>query len=161
EARVDRFQYLGQHHLLDLIRAYPVTGLSAADFTGALRKLQPRLYSLASSIAAFPDEAHLTVGLLDYELHGSTRRGIASGHVCERLKIEDRLPVYIQRNDNFRLPVGDAPAIMIGAGTGIAPFRGFLFDRQERGVSADNWLFFGDRQARTDFLYQTEWQAFM
>jgi sulfite reductase (NADPH) flavoprotein alpha-component len=161
EARVDRFQYLGQHHVLDLLRAHPAPGLSADEFTGALRKLQPRLYSIASSPAAFADEVHLTVGLLSYDLHGTARQGIASGHVCGRLDVDERLPVYVQRNDNFRLPADNAPAIMISAGTGIAPFRGFMFDRQERGVDARNWLFFGDRKARTDFLYQTEWQAFM
>jgi len=161
EARVDRFQYLGQHHLLDLVQSHPVPGLSADELTGALRKLQPRLYSIASSPAAFPGEVHLTVGLLSYELRGSSRRGVASGHVCERLGDEGHLPVYVQRNDNFRLPDDDVPAIMISAGTGIAPFRGFVFERQERGTAGKNWLFFGDRQSRTDFLYQTEWQAFL
>lgn len=161
DARAERFQYLAQHHVLDLLRTHPVSGLTADEFTGALRKLQPRLYSIASSPAAFPDEVHLTVGLLSYDLHGTSRQGIASGHVCGRLEVDERLPVYVQQNDNFRLPAADVPAIMISAGTGIAPFRGFLFERQEQGAPGRNWLFFGDRKARTDFLYQTEWQAFM
>jgi sulfite reductase (NADPH) flavoprotein alpha-component len=126
-----------------------------------LRPLQPRLYSIASSAAFAPDEVHLTVSTVRYELHGQPRTGVASGHLAERAEPDAMLPVYVQSNPHFRLPGDDVPIMMIGAGTGIAPYRAFMQEREARGASGKSWLFFGERNFRTDFLYQTEWQDWL
>src|SRR3546814_6476269 len=121
----------------------------------------PRLYSLASSLAAAPDEAHLTLAPVRYDLHGEARCGVASGLLADRAGPDTVLPVYIQSNPHFRLPGDDAPIIMIGAGTGVAPYRAFLQEREVRGAAGKSWLFFGERNFRSDFLYQTEWQDWL
>ncbi|MGF6544816.1 assimilatory sulfite reductase (NADPH) flavoprotein subunit [Paraburkholderia youngii] len=157
----ERTAYMRGHHIIDVLRRFPVKGIDAQHFLAALRPLQPRLYSIASSLAAAPDEVHLTVSALRYELHGEPRAGVASGQLSERIELDAQLPVYIHRNSNFRLPGGDAPIIMIGAGTGIAPFRAFMQEREARGANGRSWLFFGERNFRTDFLYQTEWQRLL
>ncbi|WP_395336905.1 assimilatory sulfite reductase (NADPH) flavoprotein subunit [Novosphingobium sp. BL-8H] len=157
----ERSVFLRTHHIQDIVSRFPVKGVTPQEFVTALRPLQPRLYSLASSLAAVPEEAHLTLAPLRYDLHGSQRSGVASGHVADRVELDTTLPVYIQSNPHFRLPDDDAPIIMIGAGTGIAPYRAFLQDREVRGVGGRSWLFFGERNFRTDFLYQTEWQAWL
>ena len=109
-----------------------------------------------------PDEAHLLVGVVRYESHGRARRGVASGFVAERLRTGDRLQVYVKPNKNFRLPDDpDRPVVMIGPGTGVAPFRAFLQQRQAAGAGGRNWLFFGDRNFTHDFLYQLEWQEWL
>jgi len=137
-----------------------VPGLSAEQFVGLLRRLPPRLFSLASSLAACPDEAHITVAAVRYESLGVQRLGVASTWLADRVKPGDTVPVFIEHNDNFRLPASsDTPLIMIGPGTGVAPFRAFLQEREASGAGGRNWLFFGDRHFHTDFLYQTEWQA--
>jgi sulfite reductase (NADPH) flavoprotein alpha-component len=124
-----------------------------------LRKLPPRLYSVASALEANPGEAHLLVGVVRYESHGRARSGVASGLVAERLRVGDRLEIYVKPNKNFRLPDDpDRPIVMIGPGTGIAPFRAFLQHRQATGAPGRSWLFFGDRNFTHDFLYQLEWQ---
>ena len=130
-------------------------------FVSALRPLQPRLYSLASSLAAAPDEAHLTVAPVRYDLHGEPRCGVASGLLADRAEPDIVLPVYIQSNPHFRLPDDNVPIIMIGAGTGVAPYRAFMQEREVRGAGGRSWLFFGERNFRTDFLYQTEWQDWL
>jgi sulfite reductase (NADPH) flavoprotein alpha-component len=155
----DRNAFLRNHHVADIVKAFPVQGVPAWELVSALRPLQPRLYSIASSLAAVPDEVHLTVSTVKYTLHGEARAGVASGHLATYAQAGTRLPVYIQSNPHFRLPANDVPIIMIGAGTGVAPYRGFLQEREVQGASGRSWLFFGDRQFRTDFLYQTEWQA--
>jgi len=157
----ERAVFLRTHHIIDIVRRFPVTRLMPQGFVSALRPLQPRLYSLASSLAAAPDEAHLTVAPLRYDLHGSARSGVASGLLADRAEVDTCLPVYIQSNQHFRLPASDAPIIMVGAGTGVAPFRAFLQDREARGIGGKSWLFFGERHFRTDFLYQTEWQGWL
>ena len=96
-----------------------------------------------------------------YELHGELRAGVASGYFADRGAPDAILPVYIQSNPHFRLPADDVPIIMIGAGTGIAPYRAFMQEREARGAAGRSWLFFGERNFRTDFLYQTEWQAYL
>jgi sulfite reductase (NADPH) flavoprotein alpha-component len=161
ERKGERSVFLGTHHIIDIVRRYPVSGVAPQAFAGALRPLQPRLYSLASSLSAMPDEAHLTVAPVRYELHGEMRGGVASCLLADRLTDDDHLPVYIQSNPHFRLPADDVPTIMIGAGTGVAPYRAFLQDREVRGADGRNWLFFGERNFRTDFLYQTEWQGWL
>jgi sulfite reductase (NADPH) flavoprotein alpha-component len=156
-----RAAYLREHHIIDLLRLFPVRGLSADAFVAGLRPLQPRLYSIASSLAVNPDEAHLTVSTVRYELHGETRAGVASGHFADRGAPGAVLPVFVQSNPHFRLPADDTPIIMIGAGTGVAPYRAFMQEREARGAAGLSWLFFGERNFRTDFLYQTEWQAYL
>jgi sulfite reductase (NADPH) flavoprotein alpha-component len=126
-----------------------------------LRPLQPRLYSIASSVAANPGEAHLTISTVRYLLHGEARAGVASGFFADRCPPDSVAPVYIQSNPHFRLPADDVPIIMIGAGTGVAPYRAFVQEREARGAEGRSWLFFGERNFRTDFLYQTEWQAYL
>lgn len=146
-------RYLATHQLVDLLAAHPAE-LQAQELVDALRKLTPRLYSAASSPAADPEEVHLTVGVLDYERFGRPHTGAASGFLARAAEV----PVYVEPNDHFRLPRdGAARVIMIGAGTGIAPFRAFLQHRRELGAAGPNWLIYGDRTMRDDFLYQLEW----
>jgi sulfite reductase (NADPH) flavoprotein alpha-component len=156
-----RSAFLHHHHVIDIVRAFPVPRIAAADFVASLRPLQPRLYSIASSRALVPDEVHLTVSVVRYELQREARTGVASGHLSERAEPDTALPVYVQTNPHFRLPADDAPIIMIGAGTGVAPYRAFLQEREAQGAGGRSWLFFGDRNFRTDFLYQTEWQGWL
>jgi len=135
--------------------------IKAEDLPAGLRPLQPRLYSIASSQAAVGDEAHLTVAPVRYELHGTARGGVASTQIADRLDMGDIVPVYVQENPHFRLPGDDVPIIMVGPGTGVAPFRGFLQEREERAAAGRSWLFFGERSMRSDFLYQVEWQQWL
>ena len=161
ERDADLRAYLEGRDLVDVVRDFGLRGVPAREIVGALRRLPPRLYSIASANSASPDEAHITVRLLEYEAHGRTRRGVCSSYVAERQPGET-LGVFVQSNPNFRLPADPAtPVIMIGAGTGVAPFRAFLQERAETGARGPNWLFFGDRHFRTDFLYQTDWQRLM
>lgn len=150
--------WLEGRDILDVIREYPVTGLTAQQFLNLLRRLPPRLYSIASSWTADPDEVHLTVAVVRYEAHGLSRHGVASTFLANRVEIGGPVLVYVQENPNFRLPADpDTPIIMIGPGTGVAPFRAFLAEREAMGAKGRNWLFFGDRHFDTDFLYQAEW----
>ncbi|MCP5403749.1 MAG: assimilatory sulfite reductase (NADPH) flavoprotein subunit [Novosphingobium sp.] len=157
----DRSVFLHTHHVIDIVRRFPVENVMPQGFVSALRPLQPRLYSLASSLAAAPDEAHLTVAPVRYDLHGEPRCGVASGLLADRAEPDIVLPVYIQSNPHFRLPDDNVPIIMIGAGTGVAPYRAFMQEREVRGAGGRSWLFFGERNFRTDFLYQTEWQDWL
>lgn len=157
----ERAAFLATHHIIDIIRRFPVSGISPQQFVTGLRPLQPRLYSIASSNAVFPDEAHLTVATVRYSLRGESRLGVASGQFATRSPPEVRIPVYVQSNPFFRLPEDDRPVIMIGAGTGVAPYRAFLQEREARGSGGKTWLFFGERNFRSDFLYQREWQTFL
>ena len=157
-----RFDYLHEHHVLDVVERFPVPGLEPEQLLAGLRPLQPRLYSIASSLAATPDEAHLTVSTVRYALHGRERTGVASGHLARIGNAEDlTIPVYVQANEHFRLPADDVPIIMVGAGTGVAPYRAFLQEREARGAEGRNWLVFGERNFRSDFLYQVEWQQLL
>ncbi|MDQ0720806.1 sulfite reductase (NADPH) flavoprotein alpha-component [Paenibacillus sp. W4I10] len=148
--------------LLDLVQDYNLKGIPAAEFVAALRKIPARLYSIASSSKSFPDEVHLTVRSVRYEARGRERYGVCSVHLAERIEAGDTLPVYIQHNPNFKLPENpDTPIIMVGPGTGVAPFRSFLGEREETGAEGKTWLFYGDQHFATDFLYQTEWQRWL
>lgn len=160
-APAERAEWMRNHHLVDIVRQFPVTGIDAETFVAGLRPLQPRLYSIASSLEASPDEAHLTIAPVRYDLHGEARTGIASSHIIDRAEAGDTIPVYIQSNPHFRLPGDDVPIVMIGAGTGVAPYRGFLQEREARGAGGRSWLLFGERNFRSDFLYQTEWQRYL
>ncbi|UEM07713.1 assimilatory sulfite reductase (NADPH) flavoprotein subunit (plasmid) [Skermanella rosea] len=155
----ERASFIRNHHIIDVIRQFPVNRVDAETFVAGLRPLQPRLYSIASSLAVAPDEVHLTVSTVRYDLHGEPRLGVASGHLATHGELDGLLPVYIQKNPHFRLPADDVPIIMIGAGTGVAPYRAFMQEREARGASGQSWLFLGERNFRTDFLYQTEWQT--
>ncbi|OQM73790.1 assimilatory sulfite reductase (NADPH) flavoprotein subunit [Manganibacter manganicus] len=156
-----RAEFLRGNHIIDIVRRFPVVGIDAAGFAAGLRPLQPRLYSIASSLASMPDEAHLTVSTVRYDLNGEPRAGVASGHLAERGEPDATLPVYIQANPHFRLPEDERPIIMVGAGTGVAPYRAFLQEREARGAQGKSWLFFGERNSDSDFLYQTEWQSLL
>ncbi|MCO6439496.1 MAG: assimilatory sulfite reductase (NADPH) flavoprotein subunit [Nitrococcus mobilis] len=158
EAKADLRQYVHGRHILDVIQDYPVKGLTAENFVGTLRKLPPRLYSIASSHRVAPDEVHLTVAAVRYHSHGLDREGVASTFLADRVAEGETVPVYVDRNPNFRLPTDpQTPIIMVGPGTGVAPFRAFLAEREEVGATGRNWLFFGDRNFLSDFLYQVEW----
>ncbi|OLO12459.1 sulfite reductase [NADPH] flavoprotein, alpha-component [Chromohalobacter japonicus] len=158
ESRDELREWLQGRHIIDVLEHFPVEGLEADTFIRALRKLPPRLYSIASSQAASPDEVHLTVAVVRYETHGRARGGVATTYLADRVQPGDSVPIYIDHNKHFKLPDDDAaPIVMIGPGTGVAPFRAFLQEREARGASGDNWLFFGDRRRRSDFLYQAEW----
>lgn len=154
--------YTAGRDVLDLLREFGPWNMSAAEFVSILRKLPPRLYSIASSLNANPDEVHITVGVVRYESHGRNRNGVCSVQCAERAEPGSTLPVYIHKNPNFKLPENpEVPIIMIGPGTGIAPFRSFLEEREETGAPGKSWLFFGDQHFVTDFLYQTEWQRWL
>ena len=142
---------------IDLLRRYPATWRPEA-LLAALRPLAPRLYSIASSPKAVGEEVHLTVAVVDYEAHGSAHWGAASSLLAATAE-DGRLPVFIEPNERFRLPANDSrDIIMIGPGTGVAPFRAFVQERRESGAAGRNWLFFGNRHFASDFLYQVEWQ---
>jgi sulfite reductase (NADPH) flavoprotein alpha-component len=142
---------------IDLLRRYPATWRPEA-LLAALRPLAPRLYSIASSPKAVGEEVHLTVAVVDYEAHGSAHWGAASSLLATTAE-DGRLPVFIEPNERFRLPADDSrDIIMIGPGTGVAPFRAFVQERRESGAAGRNWLFFGNRHFASDFLYQVEWQ---
>ena len=150
--------FMAGNQIIDLVRSSPVPGASPQDFVKGLRGLQPRLYSIASSAAFAPDEVHVCVAPVRFSLHDRERQGVASRYLMAALKPGDSVPVYVQRNDNFRLPADPAtPIIMVGAGTGIAPYRAFLQHREALGIEGRSWLFFGERNFRSDFLYQAEW----
>ncbi|MBW5445494.1 assimilatory sulfite reductase (NADPH) flavoprotein subunit [Cohnella sp. CFH 77786] len=154
--------YIQGRDLLDLVQDYSLKGLPAAELVPLLRKLPPRLYSISSSSKTTPDEVHVTVSAVRYEAHGRERYGVCSVHLAERAEPGTKLPVFVQHNPNFKLPDNpDTPILMIGPGTGVAPFRAFLMDREESGAEGKTWLFFGDRRFRTDFLYQTEFQRWL
>jgi sulfite reductase (NADPH) flavoprotein alpha-component len=158
ERRNELLTYLHGRDVVDVVREAPVTAIAPDDLLGGLRRLQPRLYSIASSLAAHPDEAHLTVAVVSWQAHGRPHQGVTTGQLA-RAAVDDRVPLFIERNERFRLPADDAADIvMIGAGTGVAPFRAFIEERAVRGARGRSWLFFGARRLRTDFLYQLEWQ---
>lgn len=154
-------RFLKQHHVTDIVRRYPAKGVTAESLLAGLRPLQPRLYSLASSQKIVGEEAHITVAPVRYTLHGTERTGVASTHIADRLAVGDTIRVHVQENPRFRLPDDDVPIIMVGPGTGIAPYRAFLQEREARSAAGRSWLFFGERNFRSDFLYQLEWQQWL
>ncbi|MCM3012427.1 assimilatory sulfite reductase (NADPH) flavoprotein subunit [Bacillus subtilis] len=154
--------YIEGRDLLDLVRDYGPFSVSAQEFVSILRKMPARLYSIASSLSANPDEVHVTIGAVRYDAHGRERKGVCSILCAERLQPGDTLPVYVQHNQNFKLPKDpETPIIMVGPGTGVAPFRSFMQEREETGAEGKAWMFFGDQHYVTDFLYQTEWQNWL
>lgn len=154
--------YLHGRDVLDLVRDYAPWNVTAQEFVSILRKIPSRLYSIASSLAANPDEVHLTIGTVRYEAHGRDRKGVCSTLVADRTNPGDILNVYVQQNENFKLPQNpETPIIMVGPGTGVAPFRSFMQEREETGAEGKAWMFFGDQHYVTDFLYQVEWQKWL
>lgn len=157
-----RLALLGQLDLKPFLTALPARGTPAADVVAPLRKLQPRLYSISSSPKAHPGEVHLTVAVVRYTLDGRPRKGVCSTFLADRAAGETRVPVFVHTSPHFRLPADPSrPVIMVGPGTGIAPFRAFLEERRALGASGRNWLFFGDQHAASDFLYREELEAFV
>ena len=153
-------EYIADRQIVDIIIDHPVA-CSAQQLVDALRPITPRLYSIASSQSEVEDEVHLTVALVEYDEFGFTHQGGASGFLGKRLAEGDTVKVYVEPNNNFRLPDDpNTPVIMIGPGTGIAPFRAFMQERDAQGAAGDNWLFFGNPHFTQDFLYQTEWQGY-
>lgn len=153
--------FLENHDVYDVINLFP-TDFKADELLPILPKLKPRLYSIASSPKAYPDEVHLTVGELEYESNNRVKKGICSNMIAEQLSLDDDVEIFIDENPIFRLPQDDSkPIIMIGPGTGIAPFRAFVQERAERNASGKNWVFFGEQHFKSDFLYQTEWQNYL
>ena len=151
-------QYAANRQLLDLFAEHREK-LTAPQLLGLLRPLPGRLYSVASSQRAHDGEAHLLIGAVRWNSHGHDRKGVASTFFADRRKVGDTARIYVKPNRHFRLPEDQArPIIMIGAGTGIAPYRGFIEDRAETGATGKSWLFFGERNYTNDFLYQLEWQ---
>lgn len=149
--------FLAGTDVLDLLQKYPAE-LKAVDLVSTLRRLAPRAYSIASSPEEVGNEIHITVGAVRYEKEGRRRNGVCSTFLADRVDVGQRLKVKIRSNNQFRLPEDDnTSVIMVGAGTGIAPYRGFLQQRAALGHKGRNWLIFGDRHFTTDFLYQTEW----
>ncbi|NJD00221.1 NADPH-dependent assimilatory sulfite reductase flavoprotein subunit [Candidatus Erwinia dacicola] len=157
-----RLQHFAQNMpIVDMVRFAP-TELNAEQLTGLLRPLMPRLYSIASSQAESESEVHITVGAVRYEIEGRARAGGASSYLADRLEEDAEIRVFIEHNDNFRLPANpETPVIMIGPGTGIAPFRAFMQQRDNDGAGGKNWLFFGNPHFTEDFLYQVEWQRYV
>jgi sulfite reductase (NADPH) flavoprotein alpha-component len=159
EKKADFVAWIWGRQIIDLLKEHPVAGLSAQQFVSILRKMPPRLYSIASSPKAHPGEVHLTVAAVRYEGHGKERKGVASTFLADEAPVGDVVQVYVHSNKNFRLPASDdTPIIMVGPGTGVAPFRAFVEERGERGAKGESWLFFGDQKYNFDFLYQLEWQ---
>jgi sulfite reductase (NADPH) flavoprotein alpha-component len=159
DAKEQLKQYIDGRQIVDAIEQFAPSGLPADALAGLFRKLPPRLYSIASSPLAHPDEVHLTVSAVRYQSHGRERKGVCSTCLADLVKPGDKVPVFVQPNKNFRLPAdGETPIIMVGPGTGIAPFRAFVEHRAALGEKGKSWLFLGDQHYLYDFLYQLEWQ---
>ncbi|GAC15955.1 assimilatory sulfite reductase (NADPH) flavoprotein subunit [Aliiglaciecola lipolytica] len=153
--------YLADKQIVDIVVDFPAK-ITAEQLARALRPITPRLYSIASSQAEVDDEVHLTVAMVEYDVNGNVRNGSASHFLGKRLEEGQEVKVFVEHNNNFRLPQNpDTPVIMVGPGTGIAPFRAFMQQRAEDEAEGKNWLFFGNPNYTQDFLYQTEWQRFV
>jgi sulfite reductase (NADPH) flavoprotein alpha-component len=150
--------WLADREFVDLLEENPSAVITAQEFVENFRRLMPRLYSISSSPAKYPEEIHLTVAVVRYETNGRTREGVCSTYLADRARLnQPDLPVFVA-NSHFGLPADDnIPVIMVGPGTGVAPFRSFVMDRATRGAKGPNWLFFGDQRRSADFLYESEW----
>jgi sulfite reductase (NADPH) flavoprotein alpha-component len=153
--------YLYGRDILDMLTDFPVPDLTADILIGVLRKMPARLYSIASSAQLHPNEVHLTVSAVRYELNERKHQGVCSTFLADHVALGSKVPVYIDKNKGFKLPDDpETPIIMVGPGTGVAPFRAFVEERTVQGGD-NNWLFFGDQHFTTDFLYQLEWQRYI
>ncbi len=153
--------YLADREFLDLLEEFPSAKFTAQEFVALLRKLMPRLYSIASSPVKYPDQIHLTVAIVRYETNGKKRNGVCSTYMSERVELNDpSIPVFVA-NSHFALPEDESTnVIMVGPGTGIAPFRAFLQERVAKKSPGKNWLYFGDQHVATDYLYGDEFEAY-
>ncbi len=154
--------WLEQREFIDLFEEFPSARPSAQEVVELQRKLMPRLYSISSAPSRYPDEIHLTVAVVRYETNGRAREGVCSSYLADRARLEQPdLPIFVAES-HFGLPADDeAPVIMVGPGTGVAPFRSFVMDRATRGAKGRNWLFFGDQRKDHDFLYAEEWADYL
>jgi len=151
--------YLWGRHVVDFLVEYPElrNKLSPSEFVGTLSKLQPRLYSVASSLKRYPEQAHLLVTNVGFVSHGRARKGVCTSFLSERIEEGSRVPAFIHSAKHFRLPDDPtAPIIMIGVGTGLAPYRGYLQEREAIGATGRNWLFFGEQRHSANFYHQQE-----
>jgi sulfite reductase (NADPH) flavoprotein alpha-component len=154
-------EYLHGRDMLDLLKEVPYK-LKASDLLSVLRKNMPRMYSIASAQAAVEDEVHLLVSVVRYQAYGRNKEGLCSATLADRFKVDDKVKVFVDKNTRFKLPKdADTPVIMVGPGTGVAPFRAFMQHREVEEHTGKSWLFFGDRNFTTDFFYQTEWQQYL
>ena len=159
EGRAELEVYVRGREVIDPLLAHPAAKFTPEEFVKCLRKLQPRLYSIASSQKAHPTQVHLTVASVRYETHGRRREGVCSTFLADRAD-NAPVPVFVHTAKHFRVPEDPSTnAIMVGPGTGIAPFMAFLQERKVTGATGKNWLFFGDQKAATDFLYREELEA--
>ena len=160
ENRAATQDYLADREYIDLLEEYPSAAFSPQDFVDLLRRLVPRLYSIASSPTVHPEAVHLTVAVVRYETNKRQRLGVASTWLADRVAIQQtEVPAFIA-SSHFNLPDSDdTDIIMVGPGTGVAPFRAFTQERAARGAKGRSWLFFGDRNQATDYLYAEEWKA--
>jgi sulfite reductase (NADPH) flavoprotein alpha-component len=149
-------EYLYGSDLLDLLEDFPFDW-NVNKLVEILRPLPPRLYSVSSSMERVGEEVHITVSVVNFEKKNRRRYGACSSNLAGEIDIEDEIPVYIEKNPGFRLPANGAKMIMVGAGTGVAPYRAFMQHRESMGITGNTWLFFGDRRFNSDFLYQSEW----
>jgi sulfite reductase (NADPH) flavoprotein alpha-component len=158
ERKEDLDRYLWGMEVIDFLTEHPSIKFTPQEFVDVLAKLQPRLYSIASSLKAFPDQVHLTVDVVRYTSHGRQRGGVCSTFLADRA---DNVPIPVYPNaSKFRLPEdGNTPIIMVGPGTGIAPFRAYLQERQVVGAKGKNWLFFGSQKSACNYFYQDEFEG--
>ncbi len=162
ENRARAEEYCWGREFVDLLEDFPGVITDPQQLFNVLQRLTPRMYSLASSQKLYRDSVHLTVRVIRYESHGRVRQGVASGELGDRCPVGTKLPIFLHSNASFRMPEdGSAPMILIGPGTGIAPFRAFLEERQATGQPGDNWLFFGEQREKLDFLYKDEFMAML
>src|ERR1700733_11910384 len=153
-------EYCWGREFVDLVTDFPGVITEPQQLFHVLQRLVPRMYSIASSQKLHPDNVQTTVRVIRYETHGRTRQGVASGQLGDRADVGTRMPIFLHANGNFRMPEDtSAPVIMIGPGTGIAPFRAFLEERQATGQPGDNWLFFGEQREKLDYLYKDQLQG--
>jgi len=153
-------EYCWGREFVDLATDFPGLVTEPQQLFNILARLTPRMYSIASSQALHPDNVQTTVRVVRYDAHGRERQGLASGHLGERSPVGSTMPIFLHANGNFRLPEDSSlPVIMVGPGTGIAPFRAFLEERQATGATGDNWLFFGEQRRKLDFLYQEQLES--
>jgi sulfite reductase (NADPH) flavoprotein alpha-component len=161
ERKKDLDAYLWGREIIDFLLEEPAIRFTPEEFASKLRKLQPRLYSIASSLKVFPEQVHLVVAVVRYESRGRKREGVATTYLADRLDPKTPLPMFVHVAKGFRLPeMADRPIIMVGPGTGIAPFRGYLQERQATGATGKNWLFFGEQRSHCDYFYQQEFESF-
>jgi len=161
DVRTELDKFLWGREMIDFLLESPGVKFAPEEFVSLLKKLQPRLYSIASSLKAHPEQVHLTVDTVRYEIHGRKRQGVCSNFLAERAGKDTAVPVFIQVSKHFRVPEnGDMPIIMVGPGTGIAPFRAFLEERKATGAKGGNWLFFGAQKSSCDFFYKEELEAY-